>query len=83
MALSSEFTSPTNDQRRRRNRNRYSGAVIAGPLHREKSILYGEIDSEAARRARRSLDVCGHYGRPDIFSLAVNRKPLYPVEFSD
>jgi nitrilase len=60
-----------------------AGAVTAGPLHREKSILYAEIDREAARRARRSLDVCGHYCRPDIFSLAVNRKPLYPVEFSD
>ena len=60
-----------------------AGTVTAGPLHREKSILYAEIDREAARRARRSLDVCGHYGRPDIFSLAVNRKPLYPVEFSD
>jgi nitrilase len=60
-----------------------AGVVTAGPLHREKSILYAEIDREAARRARRSLDVCGHYGRPDIFSLAVNRKPLYPVEFSD
>ena len=60
-----------------------AGAVTAGPLHREKSILYAEIDREAARRARRSLDVCGHYGRPDIFSLTVNRRPLYPVEFSD
>jgi len=59
------------------------GAISAGPLHREKSILYAEIDAEAARRARRSLDVCGHYARPDIFSLAVNRKPLQPVDFSD
>lgn len=60
-----------------------SGTVIAGPLHREKGILYAEIDVEAARRARRSLDVCGHYARPDIFSLSVNRKPLQPAEFSD
>jgi nitrilase len=60
-----------------------AGAVAAGPLHREKTILYAEIDREAARRARRSLDVCGHYGRPDIFTLSVNRKPLYPVDFSD
>ena len=58
-----------------------SGAVIAGPLHREKGILYSEIDSEAARRARRSLDLCGHYARPDVFALSVNRKPLEPVEF--
>ena len=60
-----------------------SGAVAAGPLKREKSILYADIDAEAARRARRSLDVCGHYARPDIFSLTVNRKPLSPVAFAD
>jgi len=59
------------------------GAVTAGPFHREKGILYAEVDAEAARRARRSLDVCGHYSRPDVFSLSVNRKPLQPVEFSD
>jgi nitrilase len=59
------------------------GAIAAGPLKREKGILYAEIDREAARRARRSLDVCGHYSRPDIFSFAVDRRPLTPVQFSD
>ena len=59
------------------------GAIAAGPLHRTKGILYAEIDREAARRARRSLDVCGHYSRPDIFSLTVNRRPLVPVNFAD
>jgi nitrilase len=60
-----------------------NGAIAAGPLKREKGILYAEIDTEVARRARRSLDVCGHYARPDIFSFSVNRKPLSPVAFSD
>ena len=60
-----------------------NGAVAAGPLNREKGILYAEIDAEAARRARRSLDVCGHYARPDIFSLSVNRRALSPIAFSD
>ena len=59
------------------------GAIAAGPLHREKGILYAEIDPEAARRARRSLDVCGHYSRPDIFSFSVDRKPRAPVTFLD
>ena len=59
------------------------GAVVAGPLNREKGILYAEIDQEDARRARRSLDVCGHYSRPDIFSFSVDRRPLSPVTFSD
>ncbi len=59
------------------------GAIVAGPHHRQKGILYAEIDAEAARRARRSLDVCGHYSRPDIFSLSVNRRPLDPAIFLD
>lgn len=59
------------------------GAIVAGPLHRQKGILYADIDVEAARRARRSLDVCGHYSRPDVFDFSVNRKALRPVTFSD
>lgn len=59
------------------------GEIVAGPMHREKSVLYAEIDKEEARRARRSLDVCGHYARADIFSLSVNRQPADPVTFSE
>lgn len=59
------------------------GEVAAGPLNREKAILYAEIDREAARRSRRSFDVSGHYARADIFSLSVDRRPLEPVKFSD
>jgi hypothetical protein len=28
------------------------------------------------------LDVAGHYGRPDIFTLEVNREARAPVDFS-
>jgi nitrilase len=59
------------------------GGIAAGPLRREKGILYAEIDREAARRARRSMDICGHYSRPDIFSFEVDRRPLNPVTFTD
>lgn len=59
------------------------GAIAAGPHHRQKGILYAEIDVEAARRARRSLDVTGHYSRPDVFSFSVNRKASQPVRFED
>jgi nitrilase len=59
------------------------GAIAAGPLRREKAILYAELDAEAARRARRSLDVTGHYARPDIFALSVDRAPRGPVSFKD
>jgi len=59
------------------------GRLLAGPLHREKGALTGEIDREAALRARRSLDVTGHYARPDIFRLSVNRAPMRSVVFDD
>ena len=59
------------------------GKVTAGPLNREKTVLTCDIDPAAAPRARRSLDVTGHYARPDIFHLQVNRTPLPPVEFRD
>jgi len=57
------------------------GRIVAGPLHQELGILYADIDLERVGMARRSLDVVGHYSRPDIFRLQVNRKPLVPVEF--
>jgi nitrilase len=62
---------------------RPTGAIAAGPLNRSTDILYAEIDTETARHARRSLDVAGHYARPDIFSLSVDRRALEPASFKD
>jgi nitrilase len=57
------------------------GGQVAGPLHEEQSILYAEIDPQQAAKARRTFDVAGHYARPDIFTLTVNRKKQSPIEF--
>ncbi|MBK8739471.1 MAG: carbon-nitrogen hydrolase family protein [Betaproteobacteria bacterium] len=57
------------------------GKIVAGPLRREMGILYAEIDLERVGIARRSLDVVGHYARPDIFQLRVNTNAQKPVEF--
>ncbi len=59
------------------------GKVVAGPLSKEKAILWAEIEPAEARRARRSLDVAGHYGRPDLFRLEIDRRPLAPVTFAE
>ncbi len=59
------------------------GGIVAGPLHREKAILYAEIDLEEARSARKALDVSGHYNRPDLFKLEVDRRATPPVHFND
>ena len=58
------------------------GKVVAGPLHEERGILYAEIDLERVGMARRSLDVVGHYARPDLFQLQVNTQPQRPLQLS-
>lgn len=57
------------------------GEAIAGPLHEEQGILYAEIDPARATASRRTFDVAGHYARPDVFTLQVNRRRQSPVEF--
>jgi nitrilase len=59
-----------------------SGEVVAGPLHEKHGILYAECDPARASAAKRTLDVAGHYGRPDIFRLEVNREARAPVDFA-
>jgi nitrilase len=56
------------------------GKIVAGPLHEERAILYAEIDLERVGVARRSLDVVGHYARPDLFELRLNARPQTVVE---
>lgn len=57
------------------------GKIAAGPMRRELGILYAAIDLDLVGIARRSLDVVGHYARPDIFQLHVNTNALKPVVF--
>jgi nitrilase len=51
------------------------GEIIAGPLHKEEDILYADIDFALIAHAKWSLDVAGHYARPDVFKFSVNRNP--------
>jgi nitrilase len=59
-----------------------SGQVVAGPLHEKHGILYADCDPARASAAKRTLDVAGHYGRPDIFRLEVNREARAPIDFA-
>ena len=46
---------------------------IAGPVFDQETILLAEIDLHEIRREQMTLDTTGHYSRPDIFNLTVNR----------
>jgi len=50
------------------------GKWVVEPVFEREEILYAEIDPAKMRGPRFQLDVAGHYSRPDIFQLAVNRR---------
>jgi nitrilase len=47
--------------------------IIAGPMGPEEGILYADCDLELAIQMKLRHDFAGHYNRPDIFQLHVNR----------
>ena len=59
------------------------GEVLAGPLQGQAGLLAAQIDLEALVRARYDFDVVGHYARPDVFSLQVDRRAKSTVMFQD
>lgn len=59
------------------------GDLLAGPLIGEEGIVLVDIDVSAARTSRRLFDPVGHYARPDIFRLDVDRRSKRPAMFTD
>lgn len=58
------------------------GGIVAGPMHREKGLLIAEIDPAESQASRRKFDAAGHYARPDVFTLNVDRNAQNPVFFA-
>ena len=59
--------------------------VIAGPMGAEEGILYADCNLEIAVQMKLRHDFAGHYNRPDIFHLQINRSApkLYSVHGTD
>ena len=66
------------------------GGAIAGPdgewLHEpstSEGLVIADIDPGRVREERQNFDPTGHYGRPDIFRLSVDRRRQAVASFRD
>jgi len=57
------------------------GEIISGPLSKQKGHIVVDIDVELSSTSKRALDVAGHYSRPDVFTLEVNKIRQSPIHF--
>jgi nitrilase len=58
------------------------GKIAAGPAHGTETMLLADADPAQALLARRGFDAVGHYGRGDVFSLAVEGVSI-PLQIGD
>jgi nitrilase len=53
----------------------------AGPVYDRETILYADVDLNEIIEEKQTLDVVGHYSRPEVFRLLINRGEMIPAAF--
>jgi nitrilase len=56
------------------------GEEIAAPIYGREAVLTAEVDLGAIARGKYDFDVAGHYARPDVFTLHIDRRAKKAVE---
>jgi len=57
-------------------------SYVAGPAPAAATTLYADLDLGSITRGHLTLDVDGHYARPDLFQLTVNDRRQPTVRFA-
>jgi nitrilase len=55
------------------------GTWLVEPVSGEERLVVAELDLRRVREERQNFDPAGHYARPDVFSLTVDRRRLSAV----
>jgi nitrilase len=59
------------------------GQWLEAPLEGRAGTVHAELDLRRTLEHKHDLDVAGHYARPDVFSLTVDRRPRSQVRWID
>jgi len=57
------------------------GEIIAGPVFNEQTILYAELDRATLIKSKMDFDPVGHYARPDVLSVVVDKEKKQAVKY--
>lgn len=57
------------------------GEIVAGPVYNEKAIIYATINNDDLVKSKLDFDPVGHYARPDVLSVRVDKEEKKAVHY--